>query len=436
MWLHAFARLASRRRALEPCAGQCQPGLPAGPRRAITGRWPDGDHAGSAFSTSACALKAAATGASSVRGDFSEPLMVLLGARRRWCCSSPAPTLETCCWPAPRRATVRWPCVWRWAPAGCAWCGSSVTESLCLAGDGRGRSAWATALVLRGGPPAAVSPTPASPCPLRSISGTLAFAFGLTLVEGLLLGLLPAVRITKKPKRCRGCASRAAASPDRRVASAGQGLSSSDSSRCRCRCWSARACWCRRWSTSSGSISGIPKTGSLTVRVDPQPAGYEPAWAGGRLRRLLAGIRALPGVRAATYSNNGLFGGSDNGDQITVEGYTPKGEDDTGSRYDADWPGILRDARRAPAGSGARSARTICAGGTNRVRHQRDVRRAFLRRPPSDRLARHTAVRRSASQLRGRGRGPRFPSGPAARAEIEHRFYVPATQPAAPASAA
>ena len=41
--------------------------------------------------------------------------------------------------------------------------------------------------------------------------------------------------------------------------------------------------------------------------------------------QLLARIRAVPGVRAATYSNNGLFGGSDNGDRIKVEGYTPQG---------------------------------------------------------------------------------------------------------------
>ena len=46
---------------------------------------------------------------------------------------------------------------------------------------------------------------------------------------------------------------------------------------CRCRCWSAPDCWRGRWSTCSAPISGYARDGLLTVRVDAQAAGYEPA---------------------------------------------------------------------------------------------------------------------------------------------------------------
>src|SRR5262249_33369685 len=84
---------------------------------------------------------------------------------------------------------------------------------------------------------------------------------------------------------------------------------------------------------------GYSKEDVVTVRVDAQSAGYDAARRLIAFDELLARIRALPGVRAATYSNNGLFGGSDNGDQIVVEGYTPKGNGDGGSRYNAVGPG-------------------------------------------------------------------------------------------------
>ena len=72
-----------------------------------------------------------------------------------------------------------------------------------------------------------------------------------------------------------------------------------------------------------------------------QAAGYEPARQAEAFEDLLARVRAVPGVRAASFSNNGLFGGSDNGDEIIVEGYTPKGDGDRGSSYDAVGPGYF-----------------------------------------------------------------------------------------------
>ncbi len=213
-----------------------------------------------------------------------------------------------------------------------------VTESLCLAVLG-GLAGIVAGALLRAGLLRLVSDS-AIALPAALNVRMLAFVFGLTLVSGLLLGLLPALRITKT-EAVEG------------LRDQGRGIAGS-------------AAWLRLGKfvvvgqlalslpllVGAGLLVqtlrnlqrvdlGYAKEGVLTVRVDAQPAGYEPARQTAAFESLLTRIRALPGVAAATYSNNGLFGGSDNGDQITVEGYTPKGDDDRGSRYDQIGPGTF-----------------------------------------------------------------------------------------------
>ena len=126
------------------------------------------------------------------------------------------------------------------------------------------------------------------------------------------------------------------------------------------------------------------------------------------------GIRAIPSVRAATYSNNGLFGGSDNGDQITVEGYTPKGNGDGGSRYDAVGPqyfstlGIPVRLGREITEQDRPDGRAVCV-------INETFAKALLRRPQPDRHARDAGVRRAAAHLRNRRRRAGLASEPAAR---------------------
>ena len=60
-----------------------------------------------------------------------------------------------------------------------------------------------------------------------------------------------------------------------------------------------------------------------------------------RSRHSLRASVSIPGVRAVTYSYNGLFGGTDNGDAITVEGYTAADAREIGSSYDAVAPGYF-----------------------------------------------------------------------------------------------
>src|SRR5438128_657503 len=51
-------------------------------------------------------------------------------------------------------------------------------------------------------------------------------------------------------------------------------------------------------------------------------------------RQALERIARVPGVRAVTLSENGLFSGSESGTGIDVEGFTPSADRDKGCRFD------------------------------------------------------------------------------------------------------
>lgn len=79
---------------------------------------------------------------------------------------------------------------------------------------------------------------------------------------------------------------------------------------------------------------GYPRQKLVVVGVDFLSAGY----SGERLpivyNELRDRLARIPGVRAATYSQNGLFSGSESGDRITVEGYKPQKRGDASARFD------------------------------------------------------------------------------------------------------
>jgi predicted permease len=79
---------------------------------------------------------------------------------------------------------------------------------------------------------------------------------------------------------------------------------------------------------------GYNRNSLLLFRLDTAPAGYRGAATIRLEQDLLARFSAIPGVRAATLSSNGLFQGSDSQDPIAVEGYTSKSGDEIHSRMD------------------------------------------------------------------------------------------------------
>jgi len=79
----------------------------------------------------------------------------------------------------------------------------------------------------------------------------------------------------------------------------------------------------------------------LLFQVDGAAGGYKGAANLRFQQELLDKFSAIPGVRAATLSSNGLFSHSESGDPISVEGYTPKSDEKPNSRMDHVGPGYF-----------------------------------------------------------------------------------------------
>ena len=104
----------------------------------------------------------------------------------------------------------------------------------------------------------------------------------------------------------------------------------------------------------------------LLFQVDGAAGGYKGAANLRFQQELLDKFSAIPGVRAATLSSNGLFSHSESGDPISVEGYTPKSDEKPNSRMDHVGPAyfstvgipvlIGREIARQDSGNGPRVA--------------------------------------------------------------------------------
>ncbi|PYT39140.1 MAG: permease [Acidobacteria bacterium] len=79
---------------------------------------------------------------------------------------------------------------------------------------------------------------------------------------------------------------------------------------------------------------GYNRENLILFRVDAAPAGYKGAAIPRFQLDLLARISAIPGLRGATVSKDGLFSGSESADPIAVEGYTAKPGEEMHSRMD------------------------------------------------------------------------------------------------------
>jgi hypothetical protein len=89
---------------------------------------------------------------------------------------------------------------------------------------------------------------------------------------------------------------------------------------------------------SEFTVIGIAPRGFRGEIVGDSPDLYlpmmmEPQVKPGRFW-LRENLKGMPGVRSVTISENGLFGGTESGDQITVEGYHSDKEEDNAARFD------------------------------------------------------------------------------------------------------
>ena len=80
---------------------------------------------------------------------------------------------------------------------------------------------------------------------------------------------------------------------------------------------------------------GYNPDGLVLMRVDPVSAGYRGEQVGRSMAGLLDRVRALPGVRVATFSENGLFSRTDSQEGLeNVEGFTPHSDQEMETYFD------------------------------------------------------------------------------------------------------
>ena len=365
----------------------------------------------------------AATGASAIRGSFAEPLAVMLGAAGLVlliACSNLGNLLLARTTARVREITTR---LALGASRG-RLVRQLVTESLCLAIAGSLVGVGVAALLRRALLWLVDDPTMVLPAggDLR----TLGFVVAVTLVVGLLLGLLPALRITRTQialglRDGRGIAGSPSWLRVGKVVVVGQLALSLP-------LLVGAGLLVRTLFNLQHVDLGYHRDGLATVRVDAQPAAYEPARQLAAFSDMLERIRELPSVRAATYSNNGLFG-SDNSDRIAVEGYTPTGGRDQGSSWDAVGPAYFSTLGIPVVLGREITDQDLAAGRMVAVINEQFAAQFFANRNPLGlHLTQMYGDERRTYEIIGVVRNSR-PGR--LRGEIEHRFYASVARPPA-----
>jgi predicted permease len=94
------------------------------------------------------------------------------------------------------------------------------------------------------------------------------------------------------------------------------------------------------WNLQSVEL-GYSKEKLLAVRIDALTAGYKDAQRAMLYNEIADRLRALPGMRGVTYSENGLFGGTESRDPVDVEGFVHRSKDDAHAAFDQIGPGYF-----------------------------------------------------------------------------------------------
>jgi predicted permease len=179
------------------------------------------------------------------------------------------------------------------------------------------------------------------------------------------------------------------------------------------------------WNLQSVGL-GYQREHLLLVTADGVSAGYKGPQLSNLWRDITERLRALPGVQGATYSINGLFSGSESGDEIDVEGFTPAKENEKGSRFDMVGPqyfstvGIPMLLGRELSQQDTANSPRVC------VINEAFAQRFFAGRNP---LGRHITQKfgdkKSVMEVVGVAKNARDHR---LRGDIPPRFYIPGDQ--------
>jgi predicted permease len=405
MWLHVFGRLKPgvRLETAQSAANlRFQQGLAA--------FYGSAERAGRQW----LKVRSAATGASQIRGQIAEPLTMLLAASGLVlliACANLGNLLLARTTARTREIAVR---LALGASRG-RLVRQFLTESMVLAMLG-GLAGLAAASILRAGLLSLIPEV--IPVPVTPDVRVLAFAFVLTVVAGLVLGLLPVLRTMNLnataglKEQGRGLTASAAWLRAGRFVVVGQLALSLP-------LLIGAGLLFRTFENLREADLGYTKERVIQVRVDVQMGGYDDQRRLPLFQRLLDRVRATPGVSAASYSKSGVFLGSRSSGRVEVEGYTQKADGEVWSVWDHIGPDYL-STLGVPLLLGREiTERDQSSGNWVCVINERFAKQYFAGRNP---LGMHV----DKYEIVGVARNSRSRN---VREEIDPRFFVPAGQP-------
>jgi predicted permease len=169
----------------------------------------------------------------------------------------------------------------------------------------------------------------------------LSFTLGVSLVSGLLFGLIPALRSTRRDLQpSLKESSKSTSARRKRTAKVLVGVQIAVSLMLLVAC----GLFLRTLYNLKTTAVGYDTEGLIQARVDPVAAGYKPDEIGRAIVELNHRLAALPGVQSTAFSENGLFGGVESGTGIEIDGFKPATDDDKNVRFDQAGPGYFTNA--------------------------------------------------------------------------------------------
>jgi len=208
-----------------------------------------------------------------------------------------------------------------------------LTESCVLAGIGGGAgvlfACWAARFLVQLASPAS-NPIPLEVAPDGRV---LAFTATVSVLTGVLFGLVPALRATRidvnstLKENARSVAGGSTRLNTGKLLVIGQVAIS-------LLLLLGAGLFVRTLRNLHLAELGYSRESLLLVRVDAISGGYDSSARAGFYQRVLENLKSIPGVRGVTLSENGLFSGTEGGDQITVEGFHSDKEGDNAARFD------------------------------------------------------------------------------------------------------
>ena len=162
--------------------------------------------------------------------------------------------------------------------------------------------------------------------PLLPDARVLTFAIGLSLLTGILFGLIPALRAVRT--QVSSTLKEAGRSTRERSSrfGLGKGLIAGQVALSLLVLFAA-CLLVRSLQKLMAQNFGYDRDRLVIARLDPTSAGYNSEKMKLLAQQLVARLTGTPGVRAITYSTNGLFAGTESNDAILVPGFNTSHED-------------------------------------------------------------------------------------------------------------